>query len=87
MNICGTTAANLGGDSMKGGGKSFYGKLKEDGTFSVSAIAECLPDAMAFHGVLSLLNFQRLSKELIMDAAEALDLLWFLGTIPWIFWL
>lgn len=50
-------AANLSGDSIKGGGKSFYGELKEDGTFSVLAI-ECLPDAMPFHGVLSLLNFQ-----------------------------
>lgn len=51
-------AANLSGDSIKGGGKSFYGELKEDGAFYVLAIAEWLPDAMAFHGVLSLLNFQ-----------------------------
>lgn len=58
MNICGTMAGNLSGVSVKGGGKSFYGELKEDGTFYVLAIAECLPDAMAFHGVLSLLNFQ-----------------------------
>ncbi len=58
MNICGTMASNLSGDSMKGGGKSFYGELKEDGTFYVLPISECLPDAMAFHGVLSLLNFQ-----------------------------
>lgn len=57
MNICGTVAANLCRDSVKGGAKSFYGGLKEDGTFSVLAI-ECLADAMPFHGTLSLLNFQ-----------------------------
>lgn len=48
MNICRSMAANLSGDFIKGGGKSFYGELNEDGTFYVSAIAECLPDAMAF---------------------------------------
>lgn len=54
MNICGTMAANLCGGSIKRGGKSFYGELKEDGTFYVLAVAECLPNAAAFHGVLSL---------------------------------
>lgn len=75
-------AANLSGHSLKGGGggKSFYGELKEDGTFYVLATAERLPDAMAFHGVLSLLNFQilpTLSKELIVASATAPDLLFF----------
>lgn len=57
MNICGTMAANVSGDSLKAGGKSFYGELNKDGSFSVLAI-ERWPDVMPFHGVLSLLNFQ-----------------------------
>lgn len=42
--------------SKGGGGKSFYGELK--GGRDILCFGHCLPDAMAFHGVLSLLNFQ-----------------------------
>lgn len=44
MNIGRTAAANLTGDSVKGGGKSFYGALQEDRTFSVvdRAISWCV---------------------------------------------
>lgn len=36
MNMGRTTAANLSGDSVKGGGESFYGELRGDRTFSVA---------------------------------------------------
>lgn len=70
MNICGTVAANLSGDSTKGGGKSFYGELKEERAFYVLATAEILPNAMTCHARLSLLNFQILSNKLIISAAK-----------------
>ena len=63
-------AANLSGDSTKGGGKSFYGELKEERAFYVLATAEFLPDAMTFHAGLSLLNFQILSNKLVISVAK-----------------
>lgn len=86
MNICGTMAANLSRDSIKGGGKSFYGELKEDGSFYVLAIA-CL---MWWHFMVCCLcsifrSSDALERIHHCFSAKALDLV-FSGTIPWILW-
>lgn len=73
--------------SKGGGGKSFYGELKEDGTFYVLAIA-CL---MRWHFmVCCLCSISKssdipLKKKLIIVSTKALNLSFF-RPIPWILW-
>jgi len=87
MNICGTMAANLSGDSVKWGRKIILWWIKGKTGHLMFWPLLCLPDAMAFHGVLSLLNFQIL-RHLSKNSVVQQKLLILCGrAISWISWL